>query len=66
VPVSNQAQLPKEQRDILSKLGKLSEERKIVICRMDRNGKIVLLNYEDYNAIMIKELQHLEKWMRVR
>jgi len=66
VPVSNQEQLPKEQRDILSKLGKLSEERKIVICRMDRNGKIVLLNYEDYNAIMIKELQHLEKWMRVR
>ena len=46
--------LPKEQREILSKL---TEERKMVICRPDKGGEIAILNYEDYNVIMIKETQ---------
>jgi len=53
--------LSHEERKILSKLAKLTEERKIVICRADKDGKIVILNYEDYDAIMIRELQQFEK-----
>ena len=44
--------LSKEQRKSLCKLAKLTEERKIVICRADKAGKILILNYEDYDAIM--------------
>ena len=53
--------LSKEQRKSFSKLAKLTEERKIVICRADKDGKIVILNYDDYDAIMIRELQQFEK-----
>ena len=52
--------LSHEERKSLSKLAKLTEERKIVICRAD-DGKIVILNYKDYDAIMIRELQQFEK-----
>ena len=48
------------RRKSLNKLTKLTEERKIVICRADKDGKIVILNYEDYDAIMIRELQQFE------
>jgi len=51
--------LPKEQKDSSSKLNKLTEERKIVICRADKDE--IIFNCEDYNAIMIKELQQYEK-----
>jgi len=34
--------LQKEQKDILSTVGKLTEERKIVICRADKDGKFLL------------------------
>jgi len=53
--------LSNEERKSLSKLAKLTEERKIAICRADKEGKIVILNYEDYDAIMTKELQQFEK-----
>ena len=53
--------LSKEQRKSFSKLAKLTEERKIVICRADKDGKIVILNYDDYDAIMTRELQQFEK-----
>jgi len=32
-----------------------------VIWRADKNGKIVILNYDNHNAIMIKELQQFDK-----
>ena len=44
--------LLKEQKKSFSKLAKLTEERKIVICRADKDGKIVILNYDDYDATM--------------
>jgi len=54
--------LSKDQRKSFSKLAKLTtEERKIVICRADKDGKIVILNYDDYDAIMTRELQQFEK-----
>jgi len=53
--------LSKEQRKSFSKLPKLTEERKIVICRADIDGKIVILNYDEYDAIMTRELQQFEK-----
>ena len=53
--------LSKEQRKSFSKLAKLTEERKIVICRADKDGKIAILNYDEYDAIMTRELQQFEK-----
>jgi len=32
-----------------------------VICRADKDGKIVILNYDNYDAIMTRELQQFEK-----
>ena len=32
-----------------------------MICRVDKNGKIVILNYHDYDVIMTRELQQFEK-----
>ena len=58
-----ESNLSNEQRKSLSQLSKLTEEKQIVICRVDKDGKIVILNYEDYNTIMTKELQQFEKWM---
>jgi len=53
--------LSKEQRKNFTKLAKLTEERKIVICRADKDGKIVIFNYDDYDAIITRELQQFEK-----
>ena len=44
--------LSKEQRKCFTKLAKPTEERKIVIDRANKDGKIVILNYEDYDVIM--------------
>ena len=32
-----------------------------MLCRADKDGKIVILNYDDYDAIMTKELKQFEK-----
>lgn len=32
-----------------------------MVCRADKDGKVVILNYEGYNAIKMKELQQFEK-----
>ena len=32
-----------------------------MLCRADKDGKIVILNYDDYDAIMTRELQQFEK-----
>ena len=42
-------------------MAKLTEERKIVICQADKDRKSVILNYDDYDAIMTRELQQFEK-----
>ena len=52
--------LPKEQRNSLNKLNSLVKNRHIVICSSDKDGKIVILNYEDYNSIMLRELKDFE------
>ena len=49
--------LPKEQRNSLNKLNCLVKNSHIVICSSDKDGKIVILNYEDYNSIRLRELR---------
>jgi len=54
--------LPRKWRDSVSKLGKVTEERKIVICRACKDGKIVILKLQRLQRyIMTKELQQFEK-----
>ena len=36
-------------------LKKLVKDRKIVICRADKDRKLLLLDFKDYNLIMEKE-----------
>jgi len=57
--------LPKEQRNILNKLNSLVKNRHIIICSSDKDGKIVILNYEYYNSIMLRELKDFETVMMV-
>jgi len=53
--------LLREQRKSFSKLAKSREERQILICRSHKDGQIAILYYNDYDAIMTRELQHFEK-----
>ena len=32
-------------------------DEKIVVCRADKDGKVIVVNYEDYNQIMKNEIQ---------
>ena len=57
--------LPKEQRNSLNKLNSLLKNRHIVISSSDKDGKIVILNYEDYDSIMLRELKDFETVMMV-
>jgi len=57
--------MPKEQRNSLNKLNSLVKNRHIVICSSDKDGKIVILNYEDYNSIMLRELKDFKTVMMV-
>ena len=43
-------------KEALHELTILVRNRKIVVCRSDKDGKIVILNYNDYNKIMEQEL----------
>ena len=52
--------LLKEQRNSLNKLNSLVKNRQMVICSSDKDGKIVILNYKDYNSIMLRELKDFE------
>ena len=45
-----------ELRNALNKLKTLIDDRKIVVCKSDKDGKIIFLNYTDYNEIVIQEL----------
>ena len=44
------------QRNALLELRDLVKERKIVICKTDKDGKLVVVNYTDYNIVMNREL----------
>jgi len=57
--------LLKEQRNSLNKLNSLVKNRHIVIYSSDKDGKIVILNYEDYNSIMLRELKDFETVLMV-
>ena len=37
----------------------------MVICSSDKDGKIVILTYEDYNSIMLRELKDIKTVMMV-
>ena len=54
--------LSKEQRKSFSKLAKLTEERKIVICRADKDGKIVILN--DQGTTTVRKIRRVCRWKR--
>jgi len=57
--------MPKEQRNSLNKLNSFVKNRNIVICSSHKDGKIVILNYEDYNSIMLRELKDFKTVMMV-
>ena len=41
----------------LNNLCMLVRDKKIVVCRADKGGKVIVVNYKDYNQIMKNELQ---------
>ena len=49
--------LSAEERIALKDLCKLTREKKIVICKADKDGKIVVVNFKDYDQIMENQLQ---------
>ena len=49
--------LPKELKKALLKLKNLTEERKVVFCKSDKDGKIIIMSYQDYIKVITKELQ---------
>ena len=38
----------------------LISEQKVVVCRTDKDGKILIVNYSDYHEIMEKELNKFD------
>jgi len=57
--------LPKDQRKSLEKINKaLVHSRVIVVCRADKDGKIIVINYEDYRNILLKELEQFRIFFR--
>ena len=50
-----------QQRQALDYLSKLFRNEKIVICKADKDDKIIILNFEDYNLIMKRELEKFIK-----
>ena len=49
-----------ELRKSLQKIVKLVNQKKIVICRSDKDGKTIILNHSDYKTIIEKELEQYE------
>jgi len=47
-------------RQSLDKLKKLVNNKVIVICKSDKDGKLIILNMSDYQAIMERELVQFE------
>ena len=49
--------LNKNEQLALNDLHMLVRDEKIVVCRADKDGKVLVVNYKDYNQIMKNELQ---------
>jgi len=58
---ANRNNLNLDMCESLTKLKKLVQNRIIVVCRADKDGKILVLNYEDYQTIMTRELESFER-----
>ena len=50
-----------DQKRSLNNLKELVNKKKMVICRSDKDGKVVILNFTDYMKIIEKELQNYEQ-----
>ena len=53
--------LPKNLKDALAKLKHLVNSEKIVFCQSDKDGKIVIMDYQDYVEIIEKEMEEYKK-----
>ena len=42
-------------------MNKKVRSKDIVICRSDKDGKLIILNFDDYNSIMVRELKIFQK-----
>ena len=47
-------------RKALNELKTEIDNKKIVLCKSDKDGKVILLNYNDYDTIMKRELNKFE------
>ena len=47
--------MSQDLRSSFEYLKKLIKNRKIVICRQDKDGKLLVLDFKDYNLIMERE-----------
>ena len=54
--ITNCNNLTVKLRNALNKLKTLIDDRKIVICESNKDGKIIILNFTDFNEIVIQEL----------
>ena len=50
-----------EMKKAYSELVGLVNTKKIVICRADKDGKVVILNFDDYNLLMNNELDKFNR-----
>ena len=51
----------RKQNKGLKNLLSLIEQKKIVVCKSDKDGKIVIVNYEDYTDIVRREMEGYSK-----
>ena len=47
-------------KNSLQELTELVNAKKIVICKADKDGKILIIDYEDYKLIMRRELEQFD------
>ena len=52
--------LPFRQKLALKTIKMLISEQKFVVCRRDKDGKILIVNYSDYHKIMEKKLNKFD------
>ena len=52
--------LPFRLKQALKTIKMLISEQKVVVCRTDKDGKILIVNYSDYHEIMEKELNKFD------
>ena len=52
--------LPFRLKQALKTIKMLISDQKVVVCRTDKDGKILIVNYSDYHEIMEKELNKFD------